>query len=300
MYKFIEGLSKEWKIWERPTSYGWFHLIFIFFTIILATLMIIFIKKDNNQELKTWKLKTIIGSIFFVLLLIEIFKQLLAIGHNDSVKHKWVYDIYKNHSYFPYVLCSTALYIMPIYLLVPKGKVSDGILTYIGIYSLWMGGFVIFYPGDVFTKNIFICFHSMIYHSLLFALGLFLTIRFIVKFHWKSFLYAGIIFIVLYLFAIIGNEIIYQLEQKSKLKWSWGINLFNMSHRKPNPMVSDIAFLAKAKPWVITISYIPFTFIGVGAFWSLISGIGYLVKFIEKKYKLRQQNKNINTQESKI
>ncbi|MDP4042683.1 hypothetical protein [Mycoplasmopsis arginini] len=89
----------------------------------------------------------------------------------------------------------------------------------------------------------------------------------------------------MYSFAIIGNEIIYQLRDNEKFTWSKGINLFNMSHRKPNPMVSNINFLVKLKPWVLTILYIPFTFVGVFTLWSMMSGIGYLVKFIESKYK---------------
>lgn len=292
MYKFIEGLSITW---ERPKAYGWFHLVFLVASILLATLMIIFIKKDKDNKIALWKLKTIIGIFWAVLFVIEILKQLLAIGHNDNTTKTWVYDIYNKTSFFPYVLCSTPLYVIPIYLFIPEGKVSEGILSYLGIYTLWMGGFVMFYPGDVFTTNRFISFHSIIYHSLLFSLGLFLTIRHIVRYHWKNFLAASVIFLILYSFAVIGNEIIYQLRDNEKFSWAKGINLFNMSHRKPNPMVSNIDFLAKLKPWVLTILYIPFTFIGVFTLWSAMSGIGYLVKFIESKYKRNKHPKIIKS-----
>ncbi|QSF13534.1 YwaF family protein [Mycoplasma sp. Mirounga ES2805-ORL] len=284
MYEFIKYLSKEW---DRPKLFGAMHISFLVASIIIIALMVIFIK---TEKMNVSKIKILVGIIFLILFTVEVLKQLLAIGVIDDSSRTWTYKIYSNPSYIPFQLCSTPLYAIPLYLCVTDKKVGDAILSYIGIFGLWMGAFVMFYPGDVFNENIFICFHTMIYHSLLFILGSFLTIKLIIKYHWKEYLFASIIFLIFYLIAVAGNEFIYQFKNRKSWEWLNGLNLFNMSHRQFTPMLNGFKSIASKMPnYLWTILYVPFTLIGVFVVWTMFALPLFITQYVKKKNRIKKE-----------
>lgn len=265
--KLYLAFSKEFAN-GSPKAYGLFHLIWFGVFILIATLMIIFFKNPSKGNTKL-----IFFSFWLILFIVELLKQIYGSGRDFST--------WKNHPEFiPLMLCSMPLYIIPIYLLIPSKyeKASNAFLSYLSVFNLWCGLFVMFYPGDVFIANIFISNHTMIYHGILMTLGLWTAFRKIVKFNLETFMWAGIVFIAEYSLITMGNEIIYQLKDKTNY-WP---NLFNMSHRKPSPFFSDIPGVKDLKPWMTTILYVPATFFGAFTFYTIIWGMSLPMDLLEK------------------
>ncbi|WP_412031495.1 hypothetical protein [Metamycoplasma buccale] len=275
-----------------PPAYGWFHLTWLSIFIVIAIAMIFIFK--NPTKTKT---KFIYLGFWIILFTIELLKQIYVAGKNFN-------DYHKHGEAIPLQLCSMPLYIIPIYLLIPNKyeKTNQAFLSYLTIFNLWSGLFVMLYPGDVFTKNIFISNHTMIYHGILFVLGIWSSIRKVVPFNWKTFMWSTIIFIIIYSLIIMGNEIIYQLNKANKT--TYFPNLFNMSHRIPSAFVSGIPWLKKLPAWSITLLYIPFTLIGTSLLYTIFWGFSLaLVKTesairrkIERK-KLMKNNELANKEE---
>lgn len=279
----------------KPIAYGYFHLSYLIATICIAIALIAIFRKPTKKQVK-W----IYFAFYIVLFTIELFKQLLGTGqHFKSYVH--------HQEYIPLMLCSMPLYIILIYLLVPLKyeKTNNVFLSYLTIFNLWTGLFVMLYPGDVFIKNIFICHHTMIYHGILLILGLWGTIRTIVKFNFETIMWAGVIFITLMGLIAIGNEILYQLHKANKLidphtKSEFYPNLFNMSHRRLSPFISGIAFLKKSPYWLITLAYIPVTIIFSSLIYALFSGIGIGISKLENKIALAIKNKKQANQNQEL
>ena len=58
---------------ETPTSYGWFHLMFLFFTILGCVLLVMLAIKNRDDEEKARKTTRIVVLTYAIL---EIYKQL--------------------------------------------------------------------------------------------------------------------------------------------------------------------------------------------------------------------------------
>ena len=123
---------------NTPDDYGWFHLLFIFLFIIITFIICFYFINSNT---KTFNNITLI--VFWIMLTLEIYKQLVLSYSITKDAIAWDYNWYN----FPFQLCSSPLYILPLILLIKNENIKEGLIVFIGTFSL-VGGLIVFiYPN---------------------------------------------------------------------------------------------------------------------------------------------------------
>lgn len=266
------GLLKFFKLeMTRPNSYGWFHLMFIALVIVATTLLIIFFK---NSKDKTFRRIALIGWI--IMLVFEIYKQIEYSASITETGVEWDYQWYA----FPYQLCSTPLYILPVVAFMKEGKVRDFFTAYISTFALFGGIVVFIYPNDVFVRTAGINIQTMIHHGLQVVLGIYFAVYNRKKLNIKYFLKSIPVFVGLLLIACILNEVIYY-SVVSKIGETF--NMFYISrHFDCTLVILNQIYLVV--PWFVflLIYVIGFAIASIAVFYIIV-GILKLVEKIKSK-----------------
>ncbi len=190
----------------EPTYYGWFHLMFIAIAVTAITLLCVFARNIREKNLRR-----IILGCWLVLVVFEIYKQLVfSINNNDGVA-VWHYQWYA----FPFQLCSSPLYLLPFVAFLKEGKVRDSIIAFLATYSLFGGLIVFIYPNDVFVATIGINIQTMVHHGLQLVLGVYLMVYYRKKINWQFFLRGVAVFAVMCAIAMSLNVIFYYLVDET-------------------------------------------------------------------------------------
>lgn len=146
---------------EKPTTFGWFHLVCIFIIVILSVIT----AKIGRKKLEKNLDKTVfIFGVFF--LLDEIIKQILFTEANN-----WVYPIY----IFPFQLCSIPTYVSLIAPWIKKDTLRKACYTFLAFADIGGGiATVIFAEYSVFGVSIFGNIHTMVWHCSMIVQGVYL------------------------------------------------------------------------------------------------------------------------------
>ncbi len=223
----------------RPTSYGWFHILFILIAISVTVLLCVFFKDAKD---KTFRRIMLISWLTMVIL--EIYKQLnYSISFPDGV-FTWDYQWYA----FPYQFCSTPLYILPFLAFMKEGKFRDFFEAYISTFSLFAGLVVFIYPNDVFIKTIGINIQTMVHHGLQIVLGVYCAVYNRKKLNFKYFLKAIPVFMVLLVIAVILNE---TAGAYIKTAFDETFNMFYISRLFPCTLPVVSLFYPPVLPWFL-------------------------------------------------
>lgn len=154
-----------YKLSEAPKSYGWLHLFFVVVMIAVTILMICKIKKVDNN-----KLDKIILGFGIMLLVIETYKQLVyTLVLSDDGSYQWYA--------FPFQFCSSPMYVCLIVPLVKNVKVKEALYGYLAFFGTIAGIAVMAYPGDILVDVLSISLHSLIWHSSMVVLGIFIITK---------------------------------------------------------------------------------------------------------------------------
>ena len=193
---FLRFISKEM---QRPTNYGWFHLLFLGLVIGFAVLICMLYK--NCRE-KTFRRIILIGWI--LIFLFELYKQIVFSYSESNNLAVWDYQWYA----FPYQMCSSTLYLLPIVIFVKDCKLRDAVISYLSIFVLFAGICVMIYPNDVFVNMIGINLQTMIHHGLQVIFGVFFIVYNRRKWNLKYFLLSLIVLGVMIASALLLNLIV--------------------------------------------------------------------------------------------
>ena len=182
---------------EHPTNFGAYHLCCVAAVILITTLMCIFLRKISEKSFRI-----IIGSLWLVMVLFEIYKQIVF---SYDANTGWDY----NWSSFPYQLCSTPMYVLPILAFFKDGKIRDAAIFYIATFSFFGGLVVYIFPNDVFNTDLLgIHIQTMVHHGIQVILGVYVPVYYLKKYSWKNYLLASALFGVLLLIALALNCIV--------------------------------------------------------------------------------------------
>ena len=193
--KFLKALDGQM---TEPTAFGWFHLMFWGIMIATIVLLVIFARKVDDK-----KFRLILIITASILMRLEVYKQLnFSFNSQTGV---WDYQWYA----FPFQFCSTPMYIMLLAGLVKKGRFQDMLLTYLSTFCVFAGICVMIMPGDVFIETIGINIQTMIHHSAMVIIGIFILATGRVKLNIKNFLLSTLVFVGLVLIALLLNVILY-------------------------------------------------------------------------------------------
>ena len=188
---FLEGEM------ERPTNYGWFHLLFVGI-VILSTILLCLKFKDCDDKV----FRRISLICWGVMVVLEIYKQVIYTFEYDGTVVAWDYQWYA----FPYQFCSTPIFVLPFVAFLKDSKFRDAFVAYMAFFSLFGGIAVFFYPNDVFISTIGINIQTMIHHGSQIVLGIFFIVHSRRKINLKFHLKSVPVFASLVAIAIIMNE----------------------------------------------------------------------------------------------
>ena len=199
MEEFLHFLQAEMEV---PGVISWFHFLMLIPIIALAIIIPFFFR---NASEKTYK--RILFIFWIVLLVLELFKQLLKSFHYGNPSY-WEYSIRD----FPFSLCSMVYYFIPIILFVNKEKhpkIVDSATGYLCFISLAAGIVVCIYTDMVMSNLIFINVQSLIHHGSQVILGVFIYVWNRKNITIKTMYRSLIAFVITAVIAIIINVSFY-------------------------------------------------------------------------------------------
>ena len=187
---------------NKPEPYGWFHLMWIAFTIILIVTLFKLRKKYNNKQLKF-----VLGIYGIVTLILELIKQFMwSFNYNEVTKIiTWDYQWYAA----PFQLCTTPIFVSIICLFLKDGKLRNSLLGYMAFVTILGGLLTILIPTSCFTKDTMINIHTMWLHCGSFVVSMYLLFSGAIKINKQTFKGAFSVFLVFVLIAEFLNIAIY-------------------------------------------------------------------------------------------
>lgn len=247
---------------ERPTAYGWFHLMFLALTFISCVFVIVFGRKNS---LKT--VNRVVFAFGIFLAIIETYKQLFF----TYINYGGVYSVYN----FPFQFCSVPIYVCLFAPFIKNEKVQNWFYNFLALYALLAGLTVMFYPGDVFSTQGSISIHSMLWHSSMVIIGVYIiTSRQIGK-SFKEVLRGYSVFLGFVFVALFGFDIaLYKLLNTH-------INMFYVSPYYITTMTVFNTIQTNCGWTVMFLSYLFGFFLGAVIIWSFAK----LIMFVRNKIK---------------
>lgn len=148
---------------RKPRAFGWFHISSVVFCLLLTSGAIVLALRTSAARRAEAVDRTVFAcGVTFALL--ELYKQLycfFVIGNG-------FYD----YSVFPFQFCSLPIYFCLLTPLLPTGRIKSACYAFLALFGTVGGYLVIGYPS--FSDRLSLCVHTMLWHSLMIALGAFL------------------------------------------------------------------------------------------------------------------------------
>ncbi len=264
--KILQFLQSEM---PTPTNYGWFHLMW-WGILLLSTILICVRFRDCDEKV----FRRILLISWLIMVVWETYKEVVyALSYTDNGL-VWDYQWY----IFPFQLCSTPLYVLPLILLIKQKHIREALLGYITFFSFFGGVVVFFYPNDVFIETIGVNIQTMLHHGIQVMLGIFIACRFRKNFTLTRFLKSIPVFVSMLVIALLMNICMYPLTLEGMPLAGESFNMFYIGPYFPChfPILSTIY---TSVPYVVF-----FLIYGLGfilcAFimWSIQKGVILLVE----------------------
>lgn len=249
-----------------PGLYGWYHIMWLAITVAVAVGLCLWQKKVPADRQRMVVLITAV-----VVVILEIYKQInYSFSYADGISFS--YQWYA----FPFQFCSTPMYVGLLAGLLPKGKVSNALMSYLATFAVFAGLCVMIYPGDVFVDTVGINIQTMICHGSMVWIGIYLLHSGKVKLEHKTVLKGAVVFAVCVILAVTMNEIAYQ----TGLLESHTFNMFFISpYCTPSLPVYSLVQGVVPFPWSLVIYIVGFTL----ASWIILLVAMGISKLAKKK-----------------
>lgn len=182
-----------------PGMFSWFHLLWLGIMILGAVLVSIFVGKKHDPK----RDYLVIAVCSVILIGCEVFKQLFWYAF---------YDYYR-FEIFPYQFCSVPIYVAIAATLIPKGKARELCYKFLAFYGIIGGLSVMLVPTAVlYTYFIPMSIHSMLWHSVLVIMGVYLIVSRGYGKKLKELFTPCMLFLCFIALAVIGNILVYKLH----------------------------------------------------------------------------------------
>jgi len=195
---------------------------------------------DNN------KIKKVLLISSLICIILEIYKQINFSFNYDNIHTWWSYQWYA----FPFQFCSTPMYIALIAALTKNSKIERACYTFLATYGVIAGISVMLYPSTVFVDTIGINIQTMIHHSMMVFIGIFLIINNKMQYNLKSLLNGTTVFVICVFIALIINISTYYLNINEGLQMFFispfhlsSLPIFNIIYSKVNYIIFLIIYI---------------------------------------------------------
>ncbi|MBR5140715.1 MAG: YwaF family protein [Clostridia bacterium] len=216
---------------QIPTAYGVFHIASILITLIVSLFLVVKFKSADEKAFKR-----IVFFIWIAILILEVYKQINVSFEYNGGDPVWRYKWFA----FPFQLCSTPLYVLPLILLLRDSDLRDSLIAFSSHFLFLAGIAVMVYPGNVFVSTIGINIQTMIHHGSQVVLGIYFGARYMKRSNFSFFFSSLKVMLALTSFAVALNITVHHLLTSA------GINTeFNMFYISPYfnmtlPVFNDI------------------------------------------------------------
>ena len=254
-----------------PAVFGWYHIMWLAIMFLCCGLSIYFFARKHNDKTD----KKFIFSIGAILIGIEIFKQIFKIV--DQGYYDWD-DI-------PFQFCSVPMYFAFATIFIKNKKIKETFYKFLASFGFLAGLAVMAFPDTVFnTQYIVMLIHTMIWHSSMVVMGVYLIVSRGYGKNIKELISPCIVFTSVVIFALVANFVAQGIYfGNPNVDYHGDFNLFYISpyYGNPIPILGDIKE-AVIFPLFFIVYLLAF-FIGVGIVWAIIMGIRKLISLKNKK-----------------
>ncbi len=194
---FWDFFLNEFTVDEVMHAYGWYHFMWIGIMIVMTIASCLLFARKHDK--KTDDIFIFVCGV--VLILIEVFKQTLLIVDDGF-----------DPMHFPFQFCDVPMYLAVIAPLVKNKKIKEAMYKFLAFVGLAAGLAVMAYPESCLnTKFIAIMIHTMLWHSTMVVMGIYLIAsrRYMsdIKDFAKDVIPAGIMLYILIAIALIADII---------------------------------------------------------------------------------------------
>ena len=188
---------------ERPSCYGWFHLLWLALSLLLALLLILQKEQSHEKTLKSVLLVYGIGA-----LVLEVAKQVIWSFEFDPVTQlgSWDYQWYA----FPFQLCTTPIIASFFAAFLKKGKLRSCLLSYMAFVTILGSVATAVYPESCFVRTLLVDVHTMYLHLGSLIVSVYLLASGEVKVCFRNLLSGYVTFLMFVLLAEVMNVSLYQ------------------------------------------------------------------------------------------
>ncbi len=181
-----------------PGMFSWFHILWLVIMVVFCVALGLYARKHDPKTDRK-----VIGVLAVILLLGEIFKQLF-----------WFeYYGYYRFQILPYQFCSVPIYVSLFAAFAPWEKAREVCCRFLAFFGIIGGLAVMLVPTAVlYTYFVPISLHSMIWHSILVAMGVYLIVSRGYGKQIKEMLTPFYMFLGFVAVAILGNVLVYKLH----------------------------------------------------------------------------------------
>lgn len=245
--KLIEGIINFFNIeTQEPAPYGGLHLSFLFLVIFISILLVS--KRDSSDA----AFRIIIGVISVVMITFEGAKQVSTSMTVSEGAILFSYD----WSSFPFQLCSTPLYVLPVLALLPDGRARDVAAAYTMTFGFIGGVAVYLVPQTIFTAFPAVNIQSLIHHGLQIVSGVYTAAYYRRRISGSFFLGGQVLFTVMITVANLLNTVVYDaLVSHGFMEEGDGFNMFYISPRADQTPPIFEEFFKSIPPALFIVGY---------------------------------------------
>ena len=185
-----------------PTSYGWFHILWI--GLVILSIFCLYKVKDKYNEKQ---LKLVLGVYGIIAFILELLKQLIWAFNYDPITRlvTWSYEWYAA----PFQLCTTPIFVSIICLFLKKSDFRTSLLSYMAFITILGSIMTVLIPDSCFTSDILVNIHTMWLHCGSLVVSIYLLMTGEVGINKNNLLNSIVVFFFFVMFAEILNISIY-------------------------------------------------------------------------------------------
>ena len=216
-----------------PPLFGGLHIALLILSIV-AIVFAVFAIKDARERV----FRKFLIVIWIALVILEVYREIafsLSVVNGEFI---WDYAWYQ----FPFQLCGTPLYVIPIVAFAPEGRLRRACMSFLAVWSLFGGLTVMLYPAEIFVSQIGISLQSYFHHAMQVLIGVVICVREARsrRLNSRFFMRGSYVFLTLFGMAMLMNPVAYRILEARGIDDSFNMFFVSPYYSCSLPILSEI------------------------------------------------------------
>ena len=182
-----------------PGMFSWFHILSLVLMVLFTVAVCKLFATKHSESMD----RKVVGVFAVLLVLGEVFKQLFWFEYYGY--YRW--------EIFPFQFCSVPIYVSVFATLVPSERIREVCYRFLAFFGIIGGIAVMAVPSAVlYTYFVPISIHSMVWHSILIAMGVYLIVSRRYGRKLQELLTPFYMYLSCIILALVGNVLVYKLH----------------------------------------------------------------------------------------